>query len=287
MEKEVEFNPTKWVAKVAVLVILLIAVASTVLGFVAVVPAGYKGVLLTFGKVEPRILDSGISTVTPFMNQVVPVSIQTQKYSADASSASADLQIVTTKVTLNYHLQPDKVNYIYQNIGLGFEDKVIAPAIQEAVKASTAKLTAEELITKRPVVKEAIETSLKEKLTNYDIVVESVYITDFSFSQEFENAIESKVTAQQLAQRAENDLVRIKVEAEQAISQARGAAEAKLLIATAEAKAIELQGQALKANPEIVQLRWVERWNGLLPQYLLSPTAANGVILNLPEMKGG
>jgi regulator of protease activity HflC (stomatin/prohibitin superfamily) len=222
------------------------------------------------------------------MNQVVIVSVQTQKYSAKASSASSDLQIVTTEVTLNYHLLPTNVNKIYQQLTLAYEERVIAPAIQESVKASTAKFSAEELITKRQLIKDSIENVLKERLASYGIVVESVYITDFAFGTDFTQAIEAKVTAQQLALKAENDLRRIEVEAKQAIAQANGTAAAKLAIATAEAQAIKLQGEALKTNPEILTLRYLERWNGLLPQYLLmtGEQGTTGFILNLPTVEG-
>jgi regulator of protease activity HflC (stomatin/prohibitin superfamily) len=284
-----EINQVMPVIKLAAVIITILVVASIVFGSIAIVGAGQRGVLLTWGKVEPRILDEGINTITPLLNQVVIVSVQTQKYSAKASSASADLQIVSTEVTLNYHLQPQSVNWIYQQLTLAYEDRIIAPAIQESVKASTAKFTAEELITKRQLIKDSIENVLKERLANYSIIVESVYLTDFAFGTEFTQAIEAKVTAQQLALKAENDLRRIEVEAQQAIATANGTAIAKLTIATAEAKAIQLQGEALKANPEIIRLRTVEKWTGLMPQYLIMSgnenSALAGLILNLPDVQ--
>jgi regulator of protease activity HflC (stomatin/prohibitin superfamily) len=251
--------------------IVVILVVSTLLGAIAVIGAGHRGVLLTWGKVEPRILGEGISTITPYMNQVVPISVQTQKYSATASSASADLQIVTTEVTLNYHLEPEKVNTIYQTLQLDWENRVIQPAIQEAVKASTARYTAEELITKRPIVKESIDQSVKDKLTPYGLVTETIYITDFKFSPDFENAIEQKVTAVQLAQKAENDLARIKIEAQQTIETAKGFAES-----------IRIQGQALKENPQLVNLKAVEKWNGILPTMLIMGGQSQGG--NIPSL---
>jgi regulator of protease activity HflC (stomatin/prohibitin superfamily) len=154
------------------------------------------------------------------------------------------------------------------------------------VKASTAEYTAEELITKRPVVKDTIEKLLKERLTNYGIIVESVYITDFKFSPEFETAIEAKVVAQQSALQAENLLKQKKVEAEQMIATAEGQAKSKILTATAEATAIRLQGEALKDNPGVIQLRAITAWNGLMPQYLIlgngQDSGIAGLILNMP-----
>lgn len=281
---ENESNPTKAIIMVIALVMTIGILAAIVFGTFAVVPAGHRGVLLTWGKVEDRILNEGINTVTPFVNQVKVMSVQTMKYTAQASSASSDLQIVTTEVTLNYHLEAGAVNKIYQQFYDTWEDRVIVPAIQEAVKASTAEFGAADLIQKRAVVKDAIEDSLKDKLMGYNIIVENVYITDFKFSPEFESAIENKVVAEQNAQQAENVLKQKKVEAEQMIATADGLAQSKILTATAEAKAIQIQAEALKDSKEILTLRYLEKWNGLLPQYLI--TTGNGgisdLILNLP-----
>jgi len=277
MRKEKSFKRMKGqpsVSSMAKLVtggIAVIVVLSLVLGSIAAIAAGHRGVLLTWGKVEDRILPEGISFITPYVNQVVVVPIQTQIYKATASSASADLQIVTTEVAVNYHLEPARVNKIYQNLGLDWEARVIQPAIQEAVKASTAQYTAVDLIGKRPIVKEAIDIALKDKLSPYGIVVETDYITDFKFSPDFEAAIEAKVTAVQLAQKAENDLARIKIEAEQRVAQAKG-----------EADAISVQSQALKENPQYINLQWVNKWDGILPNMLIIGGDGNTPSLILP-----
>jgi len=241
----------------SVLIVAIIAI-STLFGAIAVIAAGHRGVLLTWGKVEDKILPEGISIVTPYMNQVVQMSAQTLKYQASASSASKDLQDVSTEVTLNYKIEPERANWIYQNLGLDYENRIIQPAIQEAVKASTAQFTAEELITQRPTVKANIESALRDRMLNYSLVMETVSITDFKFSPSFSQAIESKVTAQQLALKAENDLARIKIEAQQTIESAKGLAES-----------IRIQGQALHDNPQLVSLKWTERWNGILPATLI------------------
>jgi len=262
------------IGKVIVVSIILLVLASAAMNSIAVISAGHRGVLLTWGKVENRILDEGISFITPFMNQVVVMSVQTEKYSTEASSASSDLQIVSTEVTVNYRIKSERVNYVYQQLSMDFEDRVIQPAVQEVVKASTAQFTAEQLITQRPMVKSVIEESLKEKLSmisENSLEVQSVSITDFDFSPQFNTAIEAKVTAEQQALKADRDLQRIKIEAEQ-----------KIAMAQAEAKSIEIQSKALRDNPDILRLRWIEKWNGLLPQFLSTGAEGNDLILSLP-----
>lgn len=238
---------------IAVLIILFIISL-----FVTIVPAGHRGVVLTWGAAEPIPMRPGLNFRTPVAQSVILMSVQTQKYTAQASSASEDLQIVTTEVTLNYRLLPEETPEIYQNLSLAFEDRIIQPAIQEAVKASTAKYTAEELITKRELAKESIEEALTTRVEKFGgIIVQSVSITDFKFSEQFDKAIEAKVTAEQEALQAKNILEKIKYEAEQRVTKAK-----------AEATAIQIEGQALRENPQLVSLRWVEKWNGQLPTFM-------------------
>ena len=260
-----QISSTLIVGGFVLLMVVMIAFAS-----VATVSAGHRGVLLTYGKVEDRILQEGITFVTPFVNQVVLMSVQTQKYSSKASSASSDLQTVSTEVTLNYKINENSVNKIYQELSLGFEESVIAPAIQEVVKASTAKYTAEELITKRESVKSDIEQSLRERLSRFGgIEVQTLSITDFQFSSEFNNAIEKKVQAEQDALTAKNRLSQIEYEAKQKIATAYGEANATLTKAIAEAEGLRIQSEAISKSKDILQLRWIERWNGVLPTTML------------------
>ncbi len=169
------------------------------------------------------------------------------------------IQDVRAKVTLNYSLNPDQVAVVYANLRRDYERRIVAPAVQEAVKASTAKFRADELIIRRQEVKESIVQNLTTRLAAHGIRVDTVSITDFKFSDEFQRAIEAKATANQLAAKAERDLQRIRLEAQQQIEQAK-----------AQAEALRLQKQQVTA--ELIQLRRIEaqlkaidKWNGQLP----------------------
>jgi len=147
-------------------------------------------------------------------------------------------------------------NKIWQEVGKNYNSRIIAPSIQEAVKAVTAKFTAEELITKRETVKDQIKENLAERLLERDILVDEFNIIDFSFSAAFNDAIEAKVTAEQLKLKAARDLERIKIEADQKIAEAGG-----------KAQAIKIEAEALRANAQVVELRWIEKWDGKTPAY--------------------
>jgi prohibitin 2 len=247
---------TKFVKR-AVLIFLLIAL---IFSLFYTIPAGVRGVVLTFGKPSDLASTEGLHTKIPFVQKVIKMDVKTQKYSTPSNAASKDLQVVSTEIAVNYHLVPETVPIIYKEIGINYQDRVIQPTVQEIVKASTAKFTAEELITRRPEVKEDIERELRERLITRGINVEEVSITNFDFSVSFNEAIEAKVTAQQQKLKAQNDLERIEIEAKQ-----------KVVSAEAEADALRLQKQ--QVTSELIQLRQIEvqriaidKWNGVLPQ---------------------
>ena len=191
------------------------------------------------------------------IDSVHQMDVRTKKIETDADSASRDLQSVNTTVAVNYHVNPLEVNRLFQEVGEDYEFSIISPAIQESVKAATAKFTAEELIAKRAEVNEIIRTNIEKRLSGNHIIIDDLSIVNFSFSEEFNAAIESKQTAEQDALRAANDLKRIELEAQQTIVQAK-----------AEAESIRIQAEALKSNPELIQLEAVRKWNGVLPNYL-------------------
>jgi regulator of protease activity HflC (stomatin/prohibitin superfamily) len=224
------------------------------------VGAGQRGIVLNFGAVQKQVLDEGLHLRIPVMQEVVLVDVKVQKAETDAAAASADLQDVTSRVALNYHVVPNQANIVYQKIGVQFKDRIIDPAILEIVKAVTAKYTAEELITKRPAVSEAMRASLASRLLEYNIAVDAFSIVIFSFSKVFTEAIEAKQTAEQLALKAKRDLDRIKIEAEQKITAAKAEAESlRLQRANISSDLIELR--KIEAN-----MKAIEKWNGILPQ---------------------
>ena len=210
-----------------------------------IIPAGHRGVLLTFGKPSLDAVGEGLHMKFPFAQTVKKLEVRTQKIETEADSASRDLQDVQTTIALNFHLSPGETPVLYQTIGLAYRERIIDPAIQESVKAITAKFTAEELITRRSEVRSSIQEFIKEKLAKSFIVVDDFNIVNFQFSAEFDKAIEAKVTAEQLKLKAETDLERIKVEKEQKITQAQ-----------AEAESLRLQKEQI--TPDLIKLREIE-----------------------------
>jgi len=248
--------------------IVVIILLSTFWPFVAI-GAGERGVVLNFGAFNGAVMTPGLHLRIPVIQTVVRYNVQTQKDEVDASAASKDLQEVTAKIAVNYHIEPDRVGDLHKNIGDGYRNRVVDPAIQEAIKAATAQYTAEELITKRVAVKDAMRTALNERLSREYITVEEVSIVNFSFSESFNVSIEAKVTAEQDALAAKNKLEQVKYEAQQQIETAKAMAEAIRI----QASAVNAQGGA-----DYVKLQAIQKWDGKLPVYMMGGDA----LINLP-----
>ena len=257
-------NKLKIVAAFVTFVVIIITLAESVV----IVQAGHRGVVLYLGAVEPRVLGEGLHFITPFAEQVLQLEVRTLKFQADASAASNDLQEVQTVIALNYHIEPSQTNTIFQQLGVDYADRIISPTIQESVKASVAKFNAEELITKREIAKSVIADAIRKTLSERDIIVETVFITDFKFSEAFATQIESKVVAYQKFLTEQNNLKAIEVVANQTVVQAEAQARANVAKANGEAQAIKVINEQLRQSPDYLKWQSISKWNGQMPYAL-------------------
>lgn len=244
------------VKKVVVSLIVGLVSLISLFGSWTIVNPGQRGIVIRLGSVS-RVLEDGLHFKLPLLETVKKVDVKIQKSEVDAAAASKDLQNVTARIVVNYQLDGKNAGTLFQRVGLDFDAKLIAPALQEAVKSATAKYTAEELITKRELVKSDIKQSIVGRMAENFITITEVNIVNFDFSGSFNRAIEAKVTAEQDALAAKNKLEQVKYEAEQRVVQSK-----------AEAEAIRIQAEALKENKGLVELEAVKKWNGVLPQYV-------------------
>ena len=257
----------------AIVIIVVIVGVLAISGFVQV-PAGTRGVLLTFGKVEDKILQTGLNFKIPFAQTVVYMNVQIQKAESTESTATQDLQEISATIAVNFRLNPNAVNRIYRDLRSDYVTRVIKPNIEESLKATTSQFTAEELVTKRAIVKSTFDDILAERLAIFNIEVVSVSLTDFQFSPSFASAIEGKVTAEQEALQAKNKLEQVRYEAQQqviqaeaeknaTIARAHGNAQAQVIKANATSRAISLITSQM--TPEYARYLWLVQWDGKLP----------------------
>ena len=233
---------------------VVLAVLFLLMQSFANVGAGERGVVFSkIGGVQNNVMGEGLNFKIPFIEDIIVMDVKIQKSETRAEAASKDLQVVSSTIALNYHIDPSEANSVYQDVGVSYKQRIIDPAVQESVKAATAQFTAEELITRRSEVSDLIKQMMTERLVTHNILVDEFNIVAFSFSNVFNEAIEAKQTAEQQALKAERDLDRIKIEAEQKITEAKAEAESQRL-------------QRATISPTILQLRAIEKWNGILPQ---------------------
>lgn len=268
--------PAKSVAAGLALFALLVLINQSF----TIIEAGHVGVVKTLGAVQPAELSEGFHFVKPLLDRVDEIDVRLRKAESEAGAASRDLQVVRTKVAVQYSMNGPVTPLAYQKIGNRaiVEATLVNPAILESVKAVTAQYTAEELVTKRAEVKnriqEAIElfinTTLEQKGAVGALSLANVAITDFDFSSEFNRAIEEKVQAEQEALQAKNEKLKRVTQAEAAAAERTLAADAEAyqieVASKARADAIRREAEALRGNPSLIQLRIAEKWNGQLPQ---------------------
>ena len=252
------------IAAIVTFIVIIVLMSESVV----IVQAGHRGVVLYVGAVENRVLGEGVHFIIPFAEQVIQLEVRTLKFEANASAASNDLQEVATVIALNYHIDPSKANIIYQQLGADYADRIIAPTIQESVKASVAKFNAEQLITQRETAKGVIAQAIRNTLSARDITVETIFITDFKFSESFSTQVESKVVAFQKYLTEQNNLKAIQVIANQTVVQAQAQARANVARASGEAQAIKIITEQLRQSPQYLQWQSINRWNGQMPYAL-------------------
>ena len=245
--------------------IIALVIIITLLNCFTVVGSGNAGVVTTMGAVQKGVLGEGMHFKIPFIQNIVIMDVRTHKIEASCSAVSKDLQAVETQVAVNYHVIRDSASSLYQYVGMSYAEIIIAPSIQEAVKKVTAQYSAEESITRRQEVSDKIKEGLEDKLSGYGIYIDGMNILNLDFSAEFNKAIEDKQTAQQQALKAEQDLSRIKIEAQQKVEQAKADAEAIRAKADAEAYSIQKIQEQLAKDPGYLEYFKYEKWDGKLP----------------------
>ena len=238
-----------------IIIAMIILIAS-----ITTVPTGYVGVKTRFGQVQDDVIQEGFNLKAPFIESIVKIDCRTQKYEIATEASSKDLQKISNlKVVVNYNVDKNNANNLYKEVGKDYQTVLIEPAILESIKQGISQYTAEETITKRSEVADVIINLLKEKLENKGVTVTALNITDLSFSEEFDTAVEQKQIVEQETQKAQYELEKAKVENEKKIENAK-----------ADAEVMRQQNEQITDNylrlKEIEnEQKAIEKWNGQLP----------------------
>lgn len=259
---------TKKIRNLVIIAVVAVFAVIVAANCFIIVDAGHTGVVVTLGKVNEGVLQEGMHLKAPFVQKVVKIDNRIVKLEVDTEAFSKDLQTVATTLAINYRVDTSKSYSIYKNIGADYENVLVAPAVNEVLKAITAQYTAEESVTNRALISDGLIQGLNEKLNNIGLYITDVNIINFDFSDAFITAIEEKQVAQQ-------QLLKAETEKQTAITNAEAQAETTRIKAEAEADA----NNKIKAslNEDIIRSKFYEKWNGELPQAMGSDSIITSI----------
>jgi regulator of protease activity HflC (stomatin/prohibitin superfamily) len=269
----------------AVPTIVLVATLTFVLGLVVPTPAsvvhivyaGHVGVKAVWGRVSGDALPPGVYILNPISDRIFDIDVRVLPHNfKQIDAASKEYQTVKLTGTMNYHIQADKAPYLYQTVGTDFVEKVIDPAFADFVKEVVPQYAATDILAKRDEIRQRARDALGKNIERYGVTVDDVYLSDITFSPEYQAAIERKQTAQQQVEAERQVLAQKGVQAQQAVVEAKGKADARVAAAEGDAKGNQLLTESL--SPQLIDyLRWT-RWDGRLPQV----TGGNGTLISVP-----
>lgn len=262
-KEEIFMNIKKYLKYVIILVIIVIALI-VLFASIQTVPTGNVGIKTRFGAVQDTVITEGINFKVPFIEKIVLINCKTQKLETYAESSTKDMQTVNVTIAVNYNVNKNTANKLYQEVGPNYEEIIIRPAMLESIKSSMAQYTAEELITKRAEVSEKIKETIIAKVSERGFTVTGFNTTDINFSDAYNQAIEKKAVAQQEVETAKANLEKQQIENEQRIS-----------VAETDAKVMELQNSKITENTLKLkelenQEKFINKWNGAMPSTMLS-----------------
>ena len=260
------------------------------LGFIKTVPTGSTGIVTTFGRIENITLDAGIHFMLPWQ-KVVNMDNRTQKQSIEMPCFSSDIQEVNVIYTVNYQINKANAQEIYRTIGKEYFDKIVMPKALEAVKSVFAKYTAEALVESRANLSKEIEAILVDDLSKQNIQITATSIENIDFTDAFTNAVEAKQVAEQNKLKAQTEQAQATLEAqaqaERQVIKAQADADASILAAKADAEVAKISsdsalyqgekeasilqrvGEQLAKYPDLVKYKYIEGWDGKMPQTIL------------------
>lgn len=244
----------KWAGAVLGAIILLVLIFS---GIYSISP-GYRGVLVTLGKVDQKSYVNGVGFKWPFISSMIEMDVRTRKMTEKTATYTSDVQTAELEYTFTYDLNPESVHILYETVGQDYEGKKLIPVLNDVLKDVIGRWQAQDLVANRDKARVDVVAGLQNRLDKRFFQNITFQFINIDYSDKFEGAIEDKVIAEQKAQEAVNNTKRIKEEAEQ-----------KVISAKAEAEAMEIKSEALSKNKGLTEYEAVQKWDGKLPQYML------------------
>ncbi|EEY55580.1 prohibitin-2 [Phytophthora infestans T30-4] len=209
------------------------------------VPPGHRAVVYSrIDGVGSQVIEQGTHFMIPWLQRPLIMDVRTRPRTYASLTGTKDLQMINISIRVLSKPDRARLQWLYQNLGTDFDDKVLPSIVNEVTKQVVAQFTAAELIFQRDHVSRLIIENLKRRADRFAIMLEDVSIIHLTFGSEYTAAIEAKQVAQQDAERARFVVERAIQEKKSTVIRALGVS-----------KSAELVGEAIKNNPAFVQLR--------------------------------
>jgi regulator of protease activity HflC (stomatin/prohibitin superfamily) len=281
----------KYVWKIIIGVVAFIFALILILNSFVVVQAGNVKVLTQFGRTIGVTFYPGIHVKVPFVQNTVNYSTRQVTYETSDNpqtsmanypdfsidTTSLDGQQVQLKFTVRFAIDGKQAEWILNNIGTmgDLVEKVVKTEARSYARNIPKKYTAAQLYSEQVFdVQEELGSTLKPIFEANGIVLDEFLLRKIDFTEEYFNVLEDKQIAEERIVVEQNILEQEKIRKEQSIIQAE-----------AEARQIEIKGEALKANPEIIQLEFIQK---LSPNITWGILPGEGIVpfLDLSQMQG-
>jgi regulator of protease activity HflC (stomatin/prohibitin superfamily) len=258
------------------------------------------------GGLRPEALSPGLHWMIPFAESIRRYDISRQTYTMSSSAGEGavqgddsvrartkDGQEVFIDASVIFSVDPAKVIPLHVSWQSRYEQGVVRPLTRGIMRDTASQYGVEEIVSsKRDEMEATITQQLEAKLADNDLLLVDFILRDIHFSPEYAAAVEQKQIAEQQAQQAAFVVEQRRQEAEQArvtaqgsadaaIIAAEGRAQATVLQARAESESLQVIGETLKQNPEVLSFRYIDKLSPNV-QVIYLPSDSQQFILPLP-----
>ncbi len=251
----------------------LLTVASLLTGC-TVIDTGHRGVLTNFGEVRGEALSEGLHFHMPVSQAITEFDVRVQRFDNKTSIYSQDAQIVEAGYTLNFHPVRNKIHVLYKNVGPDYANILIPQILEGTLKEVFGRYKAVNLITMRQEAVFAVKELITSRLLAKNIVLTNFELTNLDFDDQFEEAVKQKVIAVELTKKSRN-----------LMEKAKNDKQIIITAAEAEAQSMRIRANALKTNKGLVEYEAIQKWNGVLPTFMMSGSKGAVPFVNITPGK--
>lgn len=249
--------------------LVMIAALSFLVGCAEQVDEGYRGIKTNWGEVVGEPLEPGLYFYLPIASSIFEMEVREQVLQEMTEAFTADTQVAGITYSAVYYPEPTKIGDLYKQLGKNWDQKLVKSAVQSSLKNAVGMFKADDLVSRREVVRNKAYDEIKTSLAERSIFLTRLDLTNLDFKDEYEAAVEAKVVAIQKAEQAKNRSVEVEENARQTV-----------MMAKANAESMRIRSQALSQNKSLVEYEAVQKWDGKLPQYILGSGAMPFINLN-------